>query len=163
MSWCKDLKESIKTDSKWKPIIIFPSSHALLINNSVMPSSCNNFIPSKQKPTHVDIVEFFNPTNFALIALMKSISLQEGYPSNALFHFEGYNSLNEYQRLIIDIKEAAFNNGTILNNNSSYNKSQSIKHSVQVILLYVNILANLLFLLLIQNNLKKDVYKPTIP
>lgn len=129
MSWCKDLKESIKTDSKWKPIIIFPSSHALLINNSVMPSSCNNFIPSKQKPTHVDIVEFFNPTNFALIALMKSISLQEGYPSNALFHFEGYNSLNEYQRLIVDIKEAAFNNGTILNNNSSYNKSQTMKHT----------------------------------
>ena len=48
MSWCKDLKESIKTDSKWKPIIIFPSSHALLINNSVMLSSHNNFIPSNK-------------------------------------------------------------------------------------------------------------------
>ena len=126
MSWCSNLKSSIKKDSKWKPTILMPSTHALMINNH---SLCNNLNQINMTlNTHIDIVEFFNPMNLSLICLMDNISKQNSYPPNALFHFEGYNSLDCYKKLIFDIKESAFNSGTVLNTKSSYSQSNKTKN-----------------------------------
>ena len=126
MSWCSNLKSSISKDSKWKPTILMPSTHALMINNH---SLCNNSNQINMTlNTHIDIVEFFNPMNLSLICLMDNISKQNSYPQNALFHFEGYNSLDCYKKLIFDIKESAFNSGTILKTNSSYSQSNKTKY-----------------------------------
>ena len=128
MSWSSSLKSSISKDSKWKPTILMPSKHASMINNLLnhihIDDSHDN---TNVRSTHIDIIELFNPLNFSLITFMDNVSKQNSYPPNGMFHFEGYNTLECYQKLIFDIKESAFNSGTLLNTKSSYNKSEKTK------------------------------------
>ena len=50
------------------------------------------------------------------------------YPKNSVFRFQGYNGIADKERLIIDIKQAAFIGGTILTNYTSHNRQSKLWH-----------------------------------
>ena len=124
-TWCDGLMESINSDSKWIPSIFIPSSCASFINqylnlsknfidNSLLNNEYNNSV-------HVDIVQLLNYNIHSLTSLLNELSRLHDYPQSAIFHFEGYDSIDDKDRLIEDIKHAALKQGTILNIEKGYN------------------------------------------
>ena len=136
VSWCHSLQGAISSESKWRASIIFPSSLATLINDhiilslKVMPNNLKytigNFPNSKHElSSSVDIVQLFNPSLSLLDLIIKDISSSNKYPQGAIFLFEGYNSFDDRDRLINDIKTAALNSGTILTIKRGYDVKPS--------------------------------------
>ena len=129
-TWCNDIKTSIQRDSKWKASILYPSKSASMINAIIPQSSIKKNNP-KLINTHVDIVDIMNPSNSMFL---EQFMIAHNFPKNALFEFEGYNSIGSSKNLLQSIKQAAFENGTILNNNNIHKKSSKHQfHSITLV------------------------------
>ena len=111
-SWCSNLISSINDDSQWIASIPFPSTEAKSINTIINIAS--NVPLEETFETHVDIVQLLGTLSLSLDAVIKEICNRYNYPTNAVFHFEGYNSIDDKEDLITAIKDAAFKHGTIL-------------------------------------------------
>ena len=136
VSWCDKLKRSISTDSKWKASIYFHSSYASEINNQIALSSKvineDARFTISQFPHElynvnefVDIVQLYNSSLTLLPGLLNEISANNNYPQNGIFHFEGYNDINDKDKLITDLKNAALHQDTVLINKRGYNVKES--------------------------------------
>ena len=134
MSWCKKLRQSLHNDMKWKAYIPFCSSYATEINsilnisrnvtdnvNSTLNSSTTE--SSIHTNNYVNIIDLLDTSNSSLNVLLGNISKMNNYPKNAIFWFEGYNSLDHKDSLCADIKQSAFKNGTVLKIKKSWNNS----------------------------------------
>ena len=125
-SWCSNLISSINDDSQWIASIPFPSTEAKSINTIINIAS--NVPLEETFETHVDIVQLLGTLSLSLDAVIKEICNRYNYPTNAVFHFEGYNSIDDKEDLITAIKDAAFKHGTVLINQKAYNKSEEKVH-----------------------------------
>ena len=133
-SWCTQLKQSIIDDSKWKATILFKSSYATALNNlqfgkktdlgkqSNSSDDVGSYTDIKVSPsqdynmeTTVNLVDFLDSKNPAVLSMLKTIASQNDYPNTAIFHFEDYDGFEKKALLCNDLKVAAFKFGTILN------------------------------------------------
>ena len=118
-SWSADIKSAITKDSRWKACIFIKSSNAKLINH-ISKSS----YPDKSCNSHVNIVDLLEPDiGFMLQNILPNLNAK-----NAVFEFEGFNSLNDAKNITNHIKQAAFDSGTILTIANTHKKSKNNKH-----------------------------------
>ena len=95
-----------------------------VLNIKSQTSLLNKDIESINK-NEIDIVDLLHPTNLTLIAKMNEIAISENYPSNAAFYFEGFDGLQNKNKLIEILKSNAFKTGTVLNVEKTNNINKS--------------------------------------
>ena len=103
-TWCEQLQKSMKCDSKWKVSIWIKSSFASDMNCFLKPSFKSNE-KSFDLKLYIDIVSLFSiNSNVVLKSMLNDIALKHKYPSNAIFHFEGFNSYDQKDEVIKLVK-----------------------------------------------------------
>ena len=103
LSSFKQIKSALAKDSSWIPKIVMQISMPCIISQTI-----NLPITSKNE---TDIVQFMTPPSVQLSTICKTLLL---YPRDCTFCFEGYNGIDDKNRLISDIFAAASKNGSSL-------------------------------------------------
>ena len=97
------IHSALSKDSSWVPKILMKISIPLIISQAM-----NLPITNKNE---TDIVQFMIPPSLQVSIICKTFLL---YPKDCTFCFEGYNGIDDKNRLISDIFAAASKNGSSL-------------------------------------------------
>ena len=97
------IHSALSKDSSWVPKIVMKISIPFIISQTM-----NLPITNKNE---TDIVQFMIPPSLQLSIICKTFLL---YPKDCTFCFEGYNGIDDKNRLISDIFAAASKNGSSL-------------------------------------------------